>query len=291
MNPTAWCIAIGRSKVTRSFEYSSACSYALLAEPVLGRHADVVERERRRVGRALAHLLEVLLDHDPGRAHLDDERRHPAAAGGRIGLGEDDRPLGVARVRDERLRAVEDVVVAVAHRGGAQRGDVGARPRLRERERAEDRLFDQRRQPAGLLLGRAEEQDGARAEPVGGDGRADPGAAPVELFADEQAVEGAEAGAAVLLGHVEVHQAERVRLGYELRRVALLHVVLRLVRPDLAFRKGACEPAQLLLLLGQGKGDARRSALFDRHHSCSPHLIDCSVKDYSRCPKCDRSVR
>jgi len=33
MKPTAWCIAIGRSKVTRSFAYSSACSYAACATP------------------------------------------------------------------------------------------------------------------------------------------------------------------------------------------------------------------------------------------------------------------
>ena len=180
MKPTAWCIAIGRSKVTRSFEYSSACSYAACATPtapiaVPGRVKSSVaiailkpspsspsrfsagtrtscEREGGRVGRALAHLLEVLLDRDAGRAHLDDEGRHAATARGRIRLREDDGPLGVAGVRDERLRAVEDVLVAVAHRGRPQRGDVRARTRLRERERAEDRLLDERRQPASLLL-------------------------------------------------------------------------------------------------------------------------------------------
>jgi hypothetical protein len=171
-----------------------------------------------------------------------------------------------AGVRDERLRAVEDVFAPLAHRGRAQRGDVGARARLRESERAQDRPLDEGRKPPLLLLGRAEEEHGAGPEAVGGDGRADPGTAPVELLADEQAVESAEAQASVLLGDVEIHQAERVRLGDELRGVALLHVVLRLVRPDLAFRKGAREPAQLSLLLGQGEGDARRRALVDRHH-------------------------
>jgi hypothetical protein len=65
---------------------------------------------------------------------------------------------------------------------------------------------------------------------------------------------------------VEVHQADLVRVRDHLGRVPLLGVVLRLAGPDLALRKRTGEPAQLLLLLGQGEGDAGCRALVDRDH-------------------------
>jgi hypothetical protein len=71
----------------------------------------------------------------------------------RIGLREHDRPRGVAGVRDERLRAVEDVLVALARGRVRSAADVGSGSRLRERERAEDRPLDERRQPARLCSG------------------------------------------------------------------------------------------------------------------------------------------
>ena len=70
----------------------------LLAEAVRGGNDDVLERERGRVGRALSHLVEVLLDRDARRVHRDDERRDAAVALRRIGLREDDRPVRVAGV-------------------------------------------------------------------------------------------------------------------------------------------------------------------------------------------------
>ena len=103
---------------------------ALLAEPVLGGHDDVLQRERRRVGRALAHLVEVLLDRHARRVHRDDERGHAAVALRRVGLREDDRPRRPAGVRDERLRAVEDVLVAAPLGRRLHARDVGARVRL-----------------------------------------------------------------------------------------------------------------------------------------------------------------
>jgi hypothetical protein len=63
---------------------------------------------------------------------------------------------------------------------------------------------------------------------------------------------------------VEVHQPERVRTGDHLGGVAHVGIALGLVRPDLALGKLAREPAQLLLLLRQGEGDARCGALADR---------------------------
>ena len=54
--------------------------------------------------------------------------------------GEDDEPVGLAGVGDEHLRAVDDVLVAVADRRRLDPRDVRARVRLAEAERAENRL-------------------------------------------------------------------------------------------------------------------------------------------------------
>ena len=107
--------------------------------------------------------------------------------------------------------------------------------------------------------------------------RADARAAPVELLADEHAVEAAEAGAAVLLRDVQVHQAELVRLRDHVGRVLHLLVVLVLFGPDLLGREVARELPQRLLLVRQREGDPRRRALLDRGHLL-PASIDWSVK-------------
>ena len=215
MKLTPWCIAIGTSKVTRSFAYSTACSYAACATPtapiaVPGRvassvaiailkpspsspsrfsagHAHVLEREGRRVGRALPHLVEVLLDRHAGRVHRDDERRHARWPAAGSVFAKTTRPLRVARVRDERLRAVEDVLVALAHSRRLQRRDVGARARLGETEASEDRLLRSAvAASVAFCSSEPKTMTGPGAEAVRGDRGADARAAPVELLADEQ---------------------------------------------------------------------------------------------------------
>ena len=143
--PTAPAAVPGSREVERLHRDLEAL--ALLADAVLGRNDDVGQRERGRVRRALAHLVEVLLDLDARRVHRDDERRDAAMALARIGLREDDRPGRVAGVRDERLRAVQDVLVATPLGRRLHPRDVGAGIGLAEPERAQDRLLEERRQP------------------------------------------------------------------------------------------------------------------------------------------------
>src|SRR5581483_12368027 len=104
------------------------------------------------------------------------------------------------------------------------------------------------------------------AEAVGADRGGDARAAPVELLADEHAVERREAGAAVLLGDVQVHQPDLVRLRDHLGGVLHRLVVLRLLGADLVLGELAGELAQRLLLLGEGERDAVRRALLRRRH-------------------------
>ena len=75
---------------------------------------------------------------------------------------------------------------------------------------------------------------------------------------------------AVLDGHMQVHQPERVRLRDHLDRVAHVHVVLGRDRPDLLRRELARKRAQFLLFVGEGERDAARDCLLDRGHPIAP---------------------
>ena len=89
---------------------------------------------------------------NPGVSASTTKARDAVVAAGRIGLREDDVQMGDAGVRDEALRAVEDVVVAVAPRLAPHRGAVGARARLGERVRGEPLARRELRQEPLLLL-------------------------------------------------------------------------------------------------------------------------------------------
>ena len=80
-------------------------------------------------------------------------------AGLRVGLREDGVEVRDARVRDEALRPVEDVIVALAPRRRAHRGRVGAGARLGERVGREPLAAREPRQEALLLLLRARQLD------------------------------------------------------------------------------------------------------------------------------------
>src|SRR3954451_3967137 len=110
---------------------------ALLAEHRRGRHAHVLEGEQRGVAGVHAELLELLLADDARQVHGHEEQRDAAVAGLRVGLGDEDDHVGAVAVGDVGLRAVDYVLVAVAHRARLDAGDVGAGVGLGDAE-AED---------------------------------------------------------------------------------------------------------------------------------------------------------
>jgi hypothetical protein len=178
----------------------------------------------------------------------------------------------MARVRDEHLRAVEDVLVTAALGDGLDARRVGAGVGLGERERTEERLVEERRQPRLLLLVGTRDHHRRRPEDVRHDRDRDPRAAPGELLADEHALEGGESRAAELLGHVDVHQPELVRLLDQVGGVGLMLVVLGRLGADLLVGELARERAQLTLLRRQGERDASRDARLQCCHARSPGL-------------------
>ena len=263
--PTAPIGSAGPREVERLHRDLEAL--ALGAEPVRGRDDDVLERDGRRVGRPLAHLVEVLLDRDAGRVHRHDERREALGALAAVGRGEAHHPGSVAGVRDEHLRPVDHVLIALGDRRRLDAGHVGAGARLGEPEAAEDRRLDERPEPLLLLLVGAGDQDRAGAEAVGADRGADARAAPVELLADQHAVEAGKLRPAEPLRQVQVHEADLVRLGDDVGRMRLMLVTFRRARPDLVLRERAREGAQLLLLIAEGEGDAAGDTRIDCGHS------------------------
>jgi len=126
---------------------------------------------------------------DPGdleavRRHFDDEAGQALVPLGSVGVRdrEDREEVGDRALADEPLRTRDDVVVAVARRPGPDRGDVRARLRFGQRERDELLARGKPRDPAGLLLVRAREQERQRGQ-----------------FLDRQDQAGRGAGAAQLL--------------------------------------------------------------------------------------------
>ena len=112
----------------------------------------VVEGELARRRAADPHLRLEPRHLEPGRVRLDEERRDAPVAAVGIRLREHRVEVRDARVRDEALRAVQDVLVAVRARRRAHRRRVGARARLRQRVRAEPFAAREPRQILLLLL-------------------------------------------------------------------------------------------------------------------------------------------
>ncbi|MNN02147.1 hypothetical protein D3C81_1147950 [compost metagenome] len=134
-------------------------------DQVGGRHAHVLEDHVAGVGAFLAHLHVALAEADARRLRIDNKGRDAGRAlDRRIGARHQREHAGLRRVGDEALGAVDHVVVAIAHGGGAQRAGVRAGVRLGQREGGEDLARGQPGQPRGLLLGGAIHQDALRAD-------------------------------------------------------------------------------------------------------------------------------
>ena len=157
-------------------------------------------------------------------------------AGVGIGLGVDRVPVGVAAVGDERLGAVDDVLVAPLDGARAHARHVGARVGLGQAERRQLRCLGQHPEVGLLDLLRAAEQHRRRRQPVARDRRADPRAAPAELFLDQHAVHRGSAGPSVLLRDVGVHQPHLPGLLNDRLRPSTLAVITPGNRADLSRR-------------------------------------------------------
>ena len=86
------------------------------AEDVVDGHAHVFEEQFAGVLAALADLVEYATTGETGKVgHLGDDEGDALGAGFLACAGDDDEDVAVCPVGDEGLRAVDDVLVAIAH--------------------------------------------------------------------------------------------------------------------------------------------------------------------------------
>ena len=115
--------------------------------------------------------LEALGDRKAGRAGLDHHGRKPPRSGGFAGAAENHVVIGDAAVRYPGLDAVETKMRIAVGDGRRRHGRrIRACLGLGEREGGDPLSLGDRRQPALLLLFRAEQRHGPRAEPLHGEG-------------------------------------------------------------------------------------------------------------------------
>src|SRR5438105_6399197 len=132
---------------------------ALGSDPVGGGDPHRLEDELGGRGPPQPELAQRAGGAHPGPRRLDEEGADPPRARA-PGAGHDQVEIGLATVGDTHLGAVEDVVVAVAHRPGGERGGVAAAPRLAEGEGAEPLAGGEPGEVAPLLVLVAEEREG-----------------------------------------------------------------------------------------------------------------------------------
>ena len=133
------------------------------ADQMIGRNAIILENQLRGIDRLVAELRQFAADRKA--LHLRrDEQAHAVVArlGVGIGLDQHREARAFGAVGDPRLGAVDDVMIAVAPRGHADALQVGAGVRLGQGETAANLAGGKLRQPARLLLRRAEFLDRKR---------------------------------------------------------------------------------------------------------------------------------
>src|SRR3546814_1631084 len=89
---------------------------------------------------------------DAGRFHVDQQEGDALLRLCLlVGADEEETPIGVLRHRRPRLLPVDDIMIAIAHRGGAQACTVRPRARLRLAQAPPILALQYARQEAGIL--------------------------------------------------------------------------------------------------------------------------------------------
>jgi len=175
-----------------------------LTQDVGGRNAQVVElHDRVAAGKGAVQAVHGADDFDAGRVHVGQEHGGVAV----FILGHDDGEGRAFRAGDEPLGAVDDVVVAVLHRGGGHGGGVrsGAGRGLGHAEAGSGGAGREGAQPTLLLLMRRDGFHEVHVAFVGGE----------DVHRD-----GAEQGVAGFLEHdglADMGQAEAAIFGADMR--------------------------------------------------------------------------
>ena len=211
-----------------------------------------------------ADLLQVAAPLEAVHPPLEHEQRHAAVALRRVGLDRRDHEVGVDAVRDERLGAVDDVVVAVADRRRRHRRQVRADARLGHRHRGDQLAGADAGQPALLLLVVGEVQEVRQADVVV-QRQAEPGGVdvgPLQLLGDHDVeAEVLDPAAAVLLGDLDAEEAVGAGDGEQLAVDDPVGLPAWRVGHGLALEERAERRAELLVGVVEQGASHRRPSL------------------------------
>ncbi|MNY11089.1 hypothetical protein D3C86_1440980 [compost metagenome] len=195
-----------------------------------------------------AHLLELASAAKTFAVGLDHEQAHALGAGGRVGLADHHHEVGQEAVADEGLAAVDDVLVALAHGGRAQRLHVGAAAGLGDGHGQDLLAGADAGQPLLLLLVGAQARDvgrhDVRVQPERGAAHAGVG----QLFSHDGRVTEVAAAAAVLGGQRDAQQAFLAGLAPDLARDHAGLVPCFLVGHAFALHEAAHRGAELFVI-------------------------------------------
>ena len=190
---------------------------ALLAEQVACGHKAIVEMQRRGIRGPPSHLLQA--GARQSRRIALDHQQADAAGAGTAGAHRRGDVVGPHARRDERLLAVDDIMVAVAPRGGAQIRDVGTAARLGDRQRRDLPARQDFRQHPRLEFRRTCACDRRRADRIALQAGGDPaGPGPRQFLHRDDPHEIVDLRAAIFLGKAEAQQPDRGRLLVEFAR-------------------------------------------------------------------------
>ncbi len=176
---------------------------ALVADQILRRDPAVVEHDVALLGGAEGHLLGDVLGVVPRRVGGDDEHRVvlvPAVTA--AGLRVQRQPVGLDRVADPVLLAVEDPLVAVLLGGGGHPREVASGVRLGDRQPRDLLVVGDGPDVLILLLLGAVLADDFGAETRQLECERNPGVGPVELLGQRQHLGQVQPTATVLLRDV-----------------------------------------------------------------------------------------
>ena len=205
------------------------------AHQILGRDDTVFEEQLDRVHAFVAQLAQRFAHAEAGVGFFQDEARHPAVARlrARVGDGQQRERVALAAVGDEHLAAIDDIVIAVAPRGGADGLHVGARVRFGQRQPAARLAGGEARQEAAALGVGAVVEHGQRGHGVAVEhaGQRHPAAA--QLLDHAGVGADVEAEPPVLRRHQRAEEPERAHAGDESVRIGVGVLERGGDRPDL----------------------------------------------------------
>ena len=247
-------------------------AFAFRPDAVARRHAHILEHDFPWL--VAHHGFVAGPELDARRIHVDDEAGNAAArALCAVGRDHELHEIGVAGTGDEALDAVDQVMIALAHGGGAHAAGIGAGVRLRLRE-AGFLLSAQQRQQVLLLHLALQRVENAACGWTGNAlaaGRYGDGAR--ELFPHHGAREGRHAAPAIFRRHVELPDAELLGAPLE---------ALEILRLDLFAVGGLALDRDQLIVDEAPQGGFEDSQLFRQFEIHCPYVPSPSSRHSTR---------